>query len=165
MARHSFSFGDTCRKWWRSCATVLKTARDVLRIGSRRRANTDPIATNRRRTAAMAHFLKRLASAFRRLPDKYLRLRKYGTSTESAFFEALANFKTNPSGAESLKKDLINLLRAMDADGRQILRWKLQGYSDSEIANRLGSTPSAVRTRLTRSLNQAARSILPDDRI
>ena len=84
---------------------------------------------------------------------------------ESAFFEALANFKTNPSGAESLKKDLINLLRAMDADGRQILRWKLQGYSDSEIANRLGSTPSAVRTRLTRSLNQAAQSILPDDRI
>src|SRR5438552_17235530 len=84
MARHSFSFGDTCRKWWRSCATVLTTARDVLRIGSRRRANTDPIATNRRRPAAMAHFLRRLASAFRRLPDKYLRLRKRGISTESA---------------------------------------------------------------------------------
>ena len=114
-----------------------------------------PIATN----------CRRIASAFRRLPDKYLRLPKRGTSTESAFFEALANFKTNPSGAESLKNDLINLLRAMDADGRQILRWKLQGYSDSEIANRLGSTPSAVRTRFTRSLNQAAQSILPDDRI
>jgi hypothetical protein len=55
---------------------------------------------------------------------------------------------------------LVKLLHAMDADARQIIRWKLQGYTDSEIAERLGSTSNAVSVRLARSLENAARSVL-----
>jgi len=50
------------------------------------------------------------------------------------------------------------LINAMDPETRQICTWRLEGYSEAEIANLLNTTPNAISVRYTRGFKKAAKN-------
>ena len=54
---------------------------------------------------------------------------------------------------------LEKLIKSMDRETQRIWYWRMEGYSESEIAKRLGTTPNAVSVRFTRGVKQAANDL------
>jgi hypothetical protein len=54
---------------------------------------------------------------------------------------------------------LQTLLKTMDRERRRICIWKLEGYSDSEIAEQLGTTSWDVADRFVRSWSDAIKKL------
>ena len=94
--------------------------------------------------------------------DKSLDHEKKLVPVDDEFLEDLANAQHAPSFEEWMHNHLVleKLTESMDRATRQIWGWRMEGYSDLEIANRLGTTPNAVSVRVTRGLKQAAKGML-----
>jgi DNA-directed RNA polymerase specialized sigma24 family protein len=104
-----------------------------------------------------------LASIYKHFHDK---LPAQGDSHSPPHDNSLENLANSaPSFEEWMRNPAIlkKLLERMDDDTRRICYWKLMGYSDSQIANRLGITPNAVFVRFTRGLEEA-KNLLPRDK-
>ena len=116
-------------------------------------------ATRRNRIANPARYL---ASIYKRFVDKSPEDKKRLIPVDDEFLEDLANSKRAPSFEEWMRNRLIleTLLKLMDADTRRICHWRLEGYSELQIAKRLGISPNAVSVRFTRGFKEAAKELL-----
>jgi len=81
---------------------------------------------------------------------------------DDEFLEDLANSERAPSFEEWMHNRLIleTLLKLMDADTRRIYCWRLEGYSEFQIAKRLGINRSAVSVRFALGFKEAAKELL-----
>ncbi len=81
---------------------------------------------------------------------------------DDEFLEDLANSERAPSFEEWMHNRLIleTLLKLMDADTRRICQWRLEGYSELQIAKRLGINRSAVSVRFAVGFKEAAKELL-----
>jgi RNA polymerase sigma factor (sigma-70 family) len=180
MARYTFWFHDRDKQGQPLNQNILKTAEEIAPLLSRYRKNEidcestandilqDAIeaasnATRRRRIANPAGYL---VSIYKRLVDKFLERTKKLIPFDDQFLEELANAERASSGEEWMHNHLIleKLMKLMDPDTRQICRWRLEGYSESQIANRLGISANTVCVRFTRGLKEAASELLSDKR-
>jgi len=110
----------------------------------------------------MANQARYLASIYKRFVDKSPEDKKRLIPVDDEFLEDLANSERAPSFEEWMHNRLIleTLLKLMDADTRRICQWRLEGYSELQIAKRLGISPSAVSVRFTRGFKKAAKELL-----
>jgi RNA polymerase sigma factor (sigma-70 family) len=106
----------------------------------------------------IANPAKYLRPIYKRLVDKHIERKKKLMPSEDLLLEDLANSGRVLSYEKWIHNRLVleKLLKLMDADTRQICRWRLEGYSESEIAARLGISPNTVCVRFTRGLHDAA---------
>jgi RNA polymerase sigma factor (sigma-70 family) len=107
-----------------------------------------------------------LTRVYQHLVDKFLDREQKLITVDNDFLEDLANARGLPSFEEAIHNRLIleKLLKAMDKETRQICTWRLEGYSESEIANVLKTSPNAVSVRYTRGLKKAVRSCFKSNR-
>ena len=135
------------------------TSNDILQAAVEAASN----ATRKNRIANPAGYI---TSIYHRFVDKWVEHRKKLISVDDEFLEDLANSKRAPSFEEWMHNRLIieKLLDLMDPDTRRICRWRLQGYSESQIAKRLRTTSNAISVRFTRGFKQAAKDLLQGKR-
>ena len=176
MARYRFWFHDKDKKGQPLDQNVLKAADEIAPLLTRYRKHEidcestsndilqDAVeaASNATRKNHIANPAGYLASIYKRFVDKTLEHKKKLIPVDDEFLEDLANAKDAPSFEEWMHNRLIldQLLKLMDPDTRQICRWRLEGYSESQIAKRLGVTPNAVSVRFTRGFKEAAKQLL-----
>ena len=131
------------------------TSNDILQAAVEAASN----ATRKNRIANPAGYI---TSIYRRFVDKSLDHKKRFIPVGDDFLEDLASSEHGPSFEEWIHNRLIleKLLNLMDPDTRRICRWRLQGYSESQIAKRLGTTSNAISVRYTRGFKQAAEDLL-----
>jgi RNA polymerase sigma factor (sigma-70 family) len=175
MARFQFWFHDKDKNGQPLDANMLKAAEEIAPSLTRYRqqeidceATSNDIlqeaveaasnATRRNRIANPAGYL---ASIYRRFVDKSIEQNKKLIAVDDEFIEDLANAERAPSFEEYMHNRLIleQVLELMDPDTRQICRWRLEGYSESQIAKRLGTTSNAVSVRFTRGFKEAAKRL------
>jgi DNA-directed RNA polymerase specialized sigma24 family protein len=90
--------------------------------------------------------------------------RKLRVPVDDAFLEDLANVGQARSFEDVIHNRLL-MERLIDAmDPRQICSWRLEGYSEAEIAKLLHTTPNAISVRYTRGFKKAAKTALHRDR-
>src|SRR6185369_17383395 len=101
-----------------------------------------------------------LTRVYKRLVDKFLDRAQKLVPVDDVFLEDLANAGSSSSFEDVIHNRLIleKLLKAMDRETWQICMWRLEGYSESEIAKQLQMTPNAVSVRYTRGLKKAVKS-------
>ena len=106
-------------------------------------------ASNATRRNRMANPARYLASIYKRFVDKSPEDKKRLIPVDDEFLEDLANSERAPPFEEWLHHRLIleTLLKLMDADTRRICHWRLEGYSELQIAKRLRISPHAVSVR------------------
>src|SRR5262249_14994956 len=111
-------------------------------------------------TTRLAKLARYSASIYQRLIDRFEEGRKLSPADQD-FLQTLLNSDGAPTVQEWMRNRVIveKLLHLMNAETLRICRWKVQGYSDAQIANRLGLTPDAVCMRFTAGLKEAARSL------
>lgn len=68
----------------------------------------------------------------------------------SGILAGLANDHVTPASAVAHQDEVDRLWERLDAEDRQLVELRLQGYSSPEIAERLGISAVAARVRLTR---------------
>jgi hypothetical protein len=109
-------------------------------------------------TTRGAKVARYFASIYQRLIDRFKEGRKLRPVNQD-FLQTLLNCDGAPTVQEWMRNRVIveKLLHLMNAETLRICRWKVQGYSDAQIATRLGLTPDAVRMRFTAGLKEAAR--------
>lgn len=75
-----------------------------------------------------------------------------GDSTEhpTDVLATISRRDTNPGTAAAVRDALARLWLELDADDRQLMELRLQGYTTAEAADKLGKTPEAMRVRLHR---------------
>ncbi len=177
MARYRFWFHDKDKKGQPLDADILKAAEEIAPMLTRYRqqeidceSTSNEIlqaaveaASKATRKNPIANPAGYLASVYKRFVDKSLEHKKKLISVDDEFLEDLANSEHAPSFEEWMHNRLFleQLLDLMDPDTRRICRWRLAGYSELQIAKRLGITPNAVSVRFTRGLKEAAKDLLP----
>src|SRR5215831_4976760 len=180
MARYRFWFYDRDKKGQPLDPTILKAAEKIAPKLTRYRQKEidgESTANDILQTAveAASSAISRrsienpasyLASIYKHFVDKFLGRRKQLIPVGDDFLESLANSEKVPSFEEWIHNRLTleKLLRLMNAETRRICCWRLEGYSESEIATRLGSTPNAVSVRFTRGLKEAEKLLLAGKR-
>jgi RNA polymerase sigma factor (sigma-70 family) len=119
-------------------------------------------ASHAARRNRIANPAKYLASIYKRLVDKHVERQKKLIPSDDLFLEDIANAARAPSCEEWMHNRLVleKLLKLMDVETRRICRWRLEGYSESEIAERLGISPNTVCVRFTRGFKEAATELL-----
>ena len=175
MARYKFWFHDRDKNGQPLDEDILKAAEKVAPLLIRYRK--DEIGCNstandilQEAVEAASHVTRKrpitnpagyLVSTYKRSVDKYLDRRGKLIPVDDEFLEDLADSGAAPSPEEWIHDRLIleKLMKLMDPDTRRICRWRLQGYTESEIAKRLGVSPNTVSVRFTRGLKEAARRL------
>jgi RNA polymerase sigma factor (sigma-70 family) len=107
-----------------------------------------------------------LTSIYKRIVDKFLDRHQRLVPVDDAFLEDLANVGQTRSVEDVLHSRLLmeRLINTMDPETRQICTWRLEGYSEAEIAKLLNTTPNAISVRYTRGFKKAARNALHRNR-
>ncbi|WP_327692398.1 RNA polymerase sigma factor [Streptomyces sp. NBC_00459] len=105
----------------------------------------------------MTYFIGRCMWEFRRVYLRWVRRRERIARVEAALFDPEAFFRllcALPHHGEPeailFSGDFTELLDAQPAESRAVVRLTCEGYAAGEIADRLKSTPGAVRNRLYR---------------
>jgi len=103
-----------------------------------------------------------ITTIYKRNVDKSLDHDQNLVPVDDEFLEDLANTNHAPSFEEWIHERLIldQVFKLMDPYTERICRWRLEGYSESQIAKRLRMTPNAVSVRYTRGLKEAAKELL-----
>jgi RNA polymerase sigma factor (sigma-70 family) len=178
MARYRFWFHDRDKKGQPLDDGVLKAAEEIAPLLARYRqqeidceSTTNDIlqtaveaASNATRNKPIANPSGYLVSVYRRFVDKFLDHKRKTIAVGDDFLEDLANVEHSP--APSFEEWMHNhilleqLIELMEPETQRICRWRLEGYSEAEIANRLGVTPNAVSVRFTRGFKEAAKNLL-----
>lgn len=178
MARYRFWLHDRDKQGQPLDGDVLKAAEQIAPQLTRYRqqeidceSTTNDIlqtaveaASRATRTKPIENPAGYLFSVYRRFVDKFLDHRKKTISVGDDFLEDLANAEHSP--APSFEEWMHNhillerLIGLMDPETQRICRWRLEGYSESEIAERLGVTANAVSVRFTRGFKEAAKNLL-----
>jgi len=98
-----------------------------------------------------------LTRVYKRLVDKFLDREQKLIPVDDLFLEDLVNAGHSTSFEDAIHNRLLleRLLNAMDGETRKICMWRLEGYSESEIATLLNMTSNAVSVRYTRGLKKA----------
>ena len=172
MRHYKFWFHDRDKRGQPLNESILKTAEKIAPVLTRYRMNeVDCVSTCNEKlqeaVEAASHASQRnpianpakyLRSTYKRLVDKHIERKRKLIPSEDLLLEDFANSGSVFSYAEQIHNRLIleKLLQLMDADTRQICCWRLEGYSESEIAERLGISPNTVCVRFTRGFNDAA---------
>jgi RNA polymerase sigma factor (sigma-70 family) len=172
MRHYKFWFHDRDKRGQPLNESILKTAEKIAPLLTRYRMNEiDCVSTCneilQEAVEAASHASQRnpiaspakyLRSIYKRLVDKHIERKKKLIPSEDLLLEDFANSGRVFSYEEWIHNRLIleKLLQLMDADTRQICCWRLEGYSESEIAERLGISPNTVCVRFTRGFNDAA---------
>ena len=180
MERYKFWFHDRDKKGQPLDESLLKTAEEIAPLLTRYRQDEidcestandilqDAIeaASNSIRKNRVANTAGYLVSIYKRFVDKYLECKKRLIPLDDQFIEELVNAERASSSEEWMNNRLIleKLLKLMDPDTRRICRWRLEGYSESQIAKRLGISANNVCVRFTRGFNEAAAELLRDKR-
>jgi RNA polymerase sigma factor (sigma-70 family) len=107
-----------------------------------------------------------LTSIYKRIVDKFLDRKQKLVPVDDEFLEDLANAGHASSFEEMIHDRLLleQLINSMDPETRQICSWRLEGYSEAEIAKLLNTTPNAISVRYTRGFKKAARHALKGHR-
>jgi RNA polymerase sigma factor (sigma-70 family) len=176
MARYRFWIHDKDRKGQPLDENILKTAEDIAPTLTRyRRQEIDCESTSNdilQSAVEAASKAKRrnhvdnppgyLTSIYKRIVDKFLDRQQKLVPVDDAFLEDLANVGQVRSLEDVIHNRLLmeRLIDAMDAETRQICTWRLEGYSEAEIAKLLNTTPNAISVRYTRGFKKAAKDAL-----
>jgi len=180
MARYRFWIHDKDRKGQPLDENILKTAEEIAPTLTRyRRQEIDCESTSNdilQSAVEAASKAKRrnhvdnppgyLTSIYKRIVDKFLDRQQKLVPVDDAFLEDLANVGQARSFEDVLHNRLLmeRLIDAMDAETRQICTWRLEGYSEAEIAKLLNTTPNAISVRYTRGFKKAAKNALERSR-
>jgi RNA polymerase sigma factor (sigma-70 family) len=180
MARYRFWFHDRDKNGQPLDAKILQVAQEIApKLCRYRQSEIDSDATandllqsaieaasDATRRRAIENPAYYLASTYKHLVDRFLDRSKQLITVDDDFLESLVNSDRAPSFEEWVNNRLTleKLLKLMNADARQICGWRLEGYSELEIARHLGITPNAVSVRLTRGLREAERLLFLDKR-
>jgi RNA polymerase sigma factor (sigma-70 family) len=176
MARYRFWIHDKDRKGQPLDENILKTAEEIAPTLTRyRRQEIDCESTSNdilQSAVEAASKAKRrnhvdnppgyLTSIYKRIVDKFLDRQQKLVPVDDAFLEDLANVGQVRSLEDVIHNRLLmeRLIDAMDAETRQICTWRLEGYSEAEIAKLLNTTPNAISVRYTRGFKKAAKDAL-----
>lgn len=176
MARYRFWIHDKDRKGQPLDENILKTAEEIAPTLTRyRRQEIDCESTSNdilQSAVEAASKAKRrnhvdnppgyLTSIYKRIVDKFLDRQQKLVPVDDAFLEDLANVDQVRSLEDVIHNRLLmeRLIDAMDAETRQICTWRLEGYSEAEIAKLLNTTPNAISVRYTRGFKKAAKDAL-----
>jgi RNA polymerase sigma factor (sigma-70 family) len=180
MARYRFWIHDKDRKGRPLDEDILKTAEDLAPTLTRYRRNeidcestsndilqsAVEAASKARRTNHVENPPGYLTSIYKRIVDKFLDRQQRLVPVDDAFLEDLANVGQARSFEDVIHNRLLmeQLIDAMDPETRQICTWRLEGYSEAEIAKLLNTTPNAVSVRYTRGFRKAAKIALHRNR-
>ena len=176
MARYRFWIHDKDRKGQPLDENILKTAEEIAPTLTRyRRHEIDCESTSNdilQSAVEAASKAKRrnqvdnppgyLTSIYKRIVDKFLDREQKLVPVDDAFLEDLANVGQARSFEDVIHNRLLmqRLIDEMDPETRQICGWRLEGYSEAEIAKLLNTTPNAVSVRYTRGFKKAAKNAL-----
>lgn len=107
-----------------------------------------------------------LTQIYKRIVDKFLDREQKLVPVDDEFLEDLANAGHASSFEDVIHNRLLleRLINAMDEETRQICNWRLEGYSEAEIARLLNTSANAVSVRYTRGFKKAMRQALNDKR-
>jgi RNA polymerase sigma factor (sigma-70 family) len=176
MTRYRFWIHDKDRKGQPLDENILQTAEELAPTLTRyRRDELDCESTSNdmlQSAVEAASKAKRsnhvenphgyLTSIYKRIVDKFLDRHQKLVPVDDAFLEDLANNGQTGSVEDVLHNKLLmeRLINAMDSETRQICTWRLEGYSEAEIAKLLNTTPNAISVRYTRGYKKAAKNAL-----
>ena len=176
MARYRFWIHDKDRKGRPLDEDILKTAESIAPTLTRYRSqeiDCESTSNDMLQSAVEAASLARrknhienppgyLTQIYKRIVDRFLDREQKLVPVDDDFLEDLAN-----AGHRSSVEDIIHnrlllerLINAMDEETRQICNWRLEGYSEAEIARLLNTSANAVSVRYTRGFKKAMRQAL-----
>src|SRR5215467_4066344 len=171
MARYPFWIRNRDRQDHPIDEVILKTAESIARALTRYRQreldytqaanemlqSAVEAASRAKRRSHIDNPQGYLTRVYKRLVDKFLDREQKLVPVDDIFLEDLANAGHSTSFEDAIHNRLLleRLLNAMDGETRQICMWRLEGYSESEIATLLNMTSNAVSVRYTRGLKKA----------
>jgi RNA polymerase sigma factor (sigma-70 family) len=180
MAHYQFWFHDKDKKGRPLDKNILRAAEEIAPSLARyRKREIDSESTSNdlmqeaieaasdaTRKNPIANPAGYITSIYKRFVDKSLTHKRKLIPVDDEFLEDLETSEHAPSFEEWMHKRLIleKLLKLMDPDTCRICRWRLEGYSESQIAERLGISANAVSVRFTRGFKDAARELLKGKR-
>jgi RNA polymerase sigma factor (sigma-70 family) len=176
MARYRFWIHDKDRKGRPLDESILKTAESIAPTLTRYRQqeiDCESTSNDMLQTAVEAASMAGrknhienppgyLTQIYKRIVDRFLDREQKLVPVDDEYLEDLAN-----AGHASSVEDVIHnrllmqrLISAMDEETRQICNWRLEGYSEAEIARLLNTSPNAVSVRYTRGFKKAIKQAL-----
>lgn len=176
MARYRFWFNDKDSNGQPLDKNVLETAEKIAPVLTRYRhqeidcestcndmlqeaVEAASRATQRNPVTNLAGYLARI---YKHIVDNFLERKNKLIPVDDDFLETLANAQHAPSFEEWMHNRLVleKLMKSVDRETRLIWGWRIAGYSESEIAKRLGTTANTVSMRVTRGIREAAKNLL-----
>ena len=180
MARYRFWIHDKDRKGQPLDKNILRTAEEIAPALTRyRQQEIDCESTSNDMLQSAVEAASKatrnnhienppgyLTSIYKRIVDKFLDRERKLVAVDEEFLEDLANAGQSSSFEDVIHNRLLleRLLDAMDPETRQICSWRLEGYSEAEIAKLLKTTSNAVSVRYTRGFKKAAKNALHPNR-
>jgi RNA polymerase sigma factor (sigma-70 family) len=176
MARYRFWFHDKDKNGQPLDKSVLKTAEEIAPVLTNYRyeeidsksACNDMLqeaveaASRATRRHSIANLAGYIARVYKRIVDKCLGYKNKVIPVDDDFLEILANVQYNPSFEAWIHNQLVleKVYESVDPEIRRIWDWRKEGYTQSEIARQLGTTPNAISMRVTRAFRQVAKDLL-----
>ena len=176
MARYRFWFNDKDRSGQPLDKNVLETAEKIAPVLSRYRhqeidcestcndmlQEAVEAASKATRKNPIVNLAGYLARIYKHIVDNSLERKNKLIPVDDEFLETLANAEHAPSFEEWMHNRLVleKLMKSVDRETRLIWSWRIAGYSESEIAKRLGTTANNVSMRVTRRLREAAKDLI-----
>ena len=176
MARYRFWFNDKDRNGQPLDKNVLETAEKIAPVLTRYRhqeidcestcndmlQEAVEAASKASRRNPIANLAGYLARIYKHIVDNFLERKNKLIPVDDDFLETLANTQQAPSFEEWMHNRLVleKLMKSVDRETRLIWSWRIAGYSESEIAKRLGTSANNVSMRVTRGLREAAKHLI-----
>src|SRR4030095_7780137 len=176
MARYRFWFKDKDRNGQPLDENVLKTAEKIAPVLTRYRhqeIDCDSTCNDMLQEAVEAaskasiknpisNVAGYIARIYKHIVDNSLERKNKLIPVDDDFLETLANFQNAPSFEDWMHNRLVleKIIKSVDQETRLIWGLRIAGYSESEIAKRLGTTPNNVSMRVTRGLKEAAKNLI-----
>ena len=180
MARYRFWIHDKDRKGRPLDEEIVKTAETIAPTLTRYRQqeiacesiSNDMLqsaveaASRARRTNPIKNLPGYLTHIYKRIVDKFLDREQKLVPVEDDLLEDLVNAGNDGSFEDVVQNRLLleRVINAMDGETRQICNWRLEGYSDAEIARLLNTSRNAVSVRYSRGFKKAAKQALNRNR-
>jgi RNA polymerase sigma factor (sigma-70 family) len=171
MARYRFWFYNKDREGQPLDENVLKTAEKIAPILSRYRyqeidseskcndllQQAAEAASRASRKNPIANLAGYIARIYKHIVDDNLEYEGRVVPVSDEALESLANTQRVPSFEEWVngKLDLHKLMDSLEGEAQQIWKWRIEGYSQSEIAKRLGMSANTVSMKATRAFKEA----------